>query len=76
MMHFYEALKFILTTASGKVRRLSWPEGYYIMRGYKNTCMGVILISGDNKALNSPYNAATEDLVAEDWILYYDEENR
>lgn len=45
MMHFYEALKFILTTTSGKVRRLSWPEGYYIMRGYKNTCMGVFLLA-------------------------------
>ena len=67
-MYFYEALSFILNTASGKVKRRSW-ENFHITRGFKNACMGVLLIDEDNPSNYQQYVAKPDDMVAHDWEI-------
>jgi len=70
-MPFYDALKFILTTASGKVRRVNWDPGYYITRGFKQECMGIVLAMPDceGKTVYEQYVARPHDMTADDWCI-------
>ena len=67
-MYFYEALSFILNTSAGKVRRRSW-EGFYITRGFKNSCMGIILVKEGDPSYYQQYVAKPDDMVAHDWEI-------
>ena len=64
-MPFYEALKFILKTSSGKVKRKNW-EDCYIQRDYVNSENRIILCNKYGKYSYTPNNA---DMVATDWEL-------
>lgn len=70
-MPFYDAIKFAIGTATGKIRRLGWEPGTYVCRGFKNQCMGVVLAVTDTngKVSYSPYCAKSEDILANDWCL-------
>ena len=74
-MPFYDALKYILTTTSGKVKRISWNDHTYICRGFKNSCMSIVK-STTNSALFERFVATPDDLVADDWVIYYHEDRR
>ena len=74
-MPFYTALHYILGTASGKIRRFSWEPGTYVCRGFKNECMGIVLVT-TNKDGSLNYNtftAKSEDMLADDWCLIVEE---
>lgn len=69
-MPFYDALQYILTTALGKVRRRNWLPNTYIMKGFKNECMGIILVNTSGKKLDYwEYTAKPEDMLAIDWCI-------
>ena len=68
-MPFYEALKYILNTANGKVRRKSWEKYYYLKREYANSKYFVVLMVHDTFM---PYRPNAEELVSEDWEIVYD----
>ena len=44
-MPFYDALKYILTTANGKIRRKTWLDGYYVCRGFEGKILKILLIA-------------------------------
>lgn len=64
-MPFYDALRHILNTAQGKVRRLGWAEGVFIKRGYHNGYSMIYLHKNNEVVLFQP---TAEDLVAHDWV--------
>ena len=70
-MPFYEALRYILNTATGKARRESWEPGTFITRGFKQECMGVVLAqrNEEGKIVYTAYTAKPNDLVANYWCL-------
>lgn len=65
-MPFYEALKYILSTAQGMVKRKDWDGDYYIKRKYNNGCNEIYLHTPDGDKLYYPKNI---DLVSNDWCL-------
>ena len=63
-MNFPDALKYILSTASGKVARKIWQgTNQYIMRDSK---LGVIAVMND---LAFQYLSSGIDMTAEDWYI-------
>lgn len=68
-MPFYEALKYILNTANGKVRRKSWENYYYLKREYANSRYFIVLMIHNTFM---PYSPSSEELVSEDWEIVYD----
>lgn len=70
-MAFYEALHYVLTTACGRIRRIGWEPGTYVCRGFKNKCMGIVLVTTNKDgSLNyDAFTAKSEDMLAKDWCI-------
>lgn len=75
-MPFYEALKYILTTTSGKVKRISWLDRFYITREYMNGIESIVLVSKGSEGRNdikTYYSPTKFDIVADDWKIVLEE---
>ena len=70
-MAFHDALRYITTTASGKIRRINWEAGTYVCRSFIDKCIGVVLITTnkDGSINSEPFTAKSEDMLASDWCL-------
>lgn len=77
-MPFYEALKFLLNTASSKIARKTWynnDNGYKYI--YKDFRKNKLIITGVFSASNGKegivtYNPSNDDMVADDWYIVRD----
>lgn len=76
LMPFYDALKFLLTTASGNmITRRKWRAGGLIKVQVKAESTGEYKYiihrryKADYATVSMVYNATPEDMLAEDWYI-------
>ena len=69
-MHFYEALKFVLNTSQGKIKRLNWNDDSFLKREISD---GKVIINMNNKNGSYLYHPTNDDLTANDWMIVKEE---
>ena len=69
-MTFYEALKYLLNTAGGRISRKSWRGNYYLCKHFYSgsSTVDIVLESRSGK-YKEIYSASSVDMTANDWCI-------